>query len=178
MDFFEVIENRRSIRRYKPEPVAREDVLKVIEAGRLAPSWKNGQCWHYLVVGDQKLKDKLGEITNNNPDVTAYQNAAYVMVLCADPALSGNHNAQSYYLVDAGISMEQCVLAAADLGLGMCWTGIFDEPAVKKLLNIPENIRVVALSPLGVPDQQPKPRPRKNIQDVLFENKWGNVFEK
>lgn len=110
--------------------------------------------------------------------MTAYQNAAYVMALCADPALSGNHNAQSYYLVDAGISMEQCVLAAADLGLGMCWTGIFDEPAVKKLLNIPENIRVVALSPLGVPDQQPKPRPRKNIQDVLFENKWGNVFEK
>lgn len=132
MEFFEVIENRRSIRRYKPEPVAREDVLKVIEAGRLAPSWKNGQCWHYLVVGDQKLKDKLGEITNNNPDVTAYQNAAYVIALCADPALSGNHNAQSYYLVDAGISMEQCVLAAADLGLGMCWTGIFDEPAVKK----------------------------------------------
>lgn len=174
MEFFDVIMQRRSIRRYKTEKVGREKVLKVIEAGRLAPSWKNGQCWHYLVVSDPMLKAKIGGTVNNNPDVSAYENASCVIVLCADPSLSGRHNEQNYYLVDAGISMEQCVLAATDAGLGMCWTGIFDEAVLKKLLKIPENIRIVALSPLGVPDQQPKPRPRKTTEEIAFGNYWGD----
>ncbi len=173
MEFFDVIRQRRSIRRYKTEEVGREKMLKVLEAGRLAPSWKNGQSWHYLVVSDSKLKAKLGTLMNNNPDADVYNNAPYIVVLCADPSQSGRHNEQNYYLVDAGISMEQCVLAATAEGLGMCWTGIFDEAALKSLLKIPENIRVVALSPLGVPDQQPKPRPRKTLEEITFGNFWG-----
>lgn len=176
MEFFDVIEQRRSIRRYKSEPVDREDMMKVVEAGRLAPSWKNGQSWRYVVVSDAGLKQKIGEAVKNNPDVTAYQNAPYVIVLCADPSSSGRHNEQNYYLVDAGIAMEQSVLSATDLGLGMCWTGIFDESVLKKMLKIPDNIRIVALSPLGVPDQTPNPRPRKSVEEMAFGNYWGKAL--
>lgn len=176
MDVFDAIEKRRSIRKYKDEEVSLDDMVRVIEAGRLAPSWKNGQCWRYIVVGDKALRKKLGVLVNNNPDVTAYENASYILVLCADPEESGYHNDQHYYLTDAGICMEQSVLAATALGLGTCWLGIFDEKAVKEALKIPDNIRVVALSPLGVPDQEPKARPRKPTSEIAYANYWGETL--
>lgn len=176
MDFFDVIEKRRSIRQYTDAPVSLDDMVRVVEAGRLAPSWKNGQCWRYIVVKDAEIRAEIGTIVNNNPDPSAYTNAPYVLVLCADPDQSGHHNGQDYYMTDVGIALEQSILAAAALGLGTCWIGLFDEEPLKEILNVPEHIRIVALTPLGVPAQDPKPRPRKPTSEIAFSNRWGDAF--
>lgn len=177
MEFFQVLQDRRSIRLYSDQPVSHAQLLQVLEAGRVAPSWENKQCWSYIVVSDPALKARLGEAVHYNPDRSAFEKATYVLVLCANPRLSGNMECKPYYLVDAGITLQQVVLAAAALGLGTCWVGWFDEQPVKDLLNIPENLRVVALTPLGYPAQSPGPRPRKALEKIAFENAWGQPLE-
>jgi nitroreductase len=68
--------------------------------------------------------------------------------------------------------MEHLILAATAEGLGSCWIGAFSEPDVRKLLNVPENLRIVALTPLGVPNETPKPQPRKALKDIVINNKF------
>jgi nitroreductase len=108
--------------------------------------------------------------------------APVVVAACADPKRSGSHNGMDYYLVDVGISMEHLVLAATDLGLGTCWIGGFDEPKVKKTLGVPNNMKVVALTPLGYPaDERPKSesaeqslgnKKRKPLDEMVHRDKW------
>ena len=176
MDLFETIESRRSIRKYTGSPVSDEQLRQVLEAGRLAPSWKNLQCWSIVVVSDPALRKALGEAVSFNPDRTAYERAPYVLALCADPEKSGRMNQMDYYLVDSGIVMEHMVLAAHAMGLGTCCVGWFPEAPVKELLKVPSQLHVVALTPLGVPDQAPAPRPRKRLEDIAWRDSFGKPF--
>lgn len=173
MDLFQAMQNRRSIRAYSDEVVSQEQLLQVLEAGRVAPSWENKQCWSYIVVSDPELKSRLGEAAHYNPDHSAYEKATYVLVLCANPRLSGNMESKPYYMTDAGITLQHVVLAATALGLGTCWVGWFKEEPIKELLGVPENMRVVAITPLGYPAENPGPRPRKALDKIAFENTWG-----
>ncbi|MEM2111163.1 MAG: nitroreductase family protein, partial [Candidatus Bathyarchaeia archaeon] len=132
----EVIRKRRSIRKYLPKPVRKEDIEYVLEAARLAPSWANRQCWRYIVVTDEPLKKKIAQRE-------WIAEAPVIIVGCADPTKSGDREGKPYYMLDMGSSMEHLMLAAAEKGLGTCWIGgQFDEKTVKEALNIPENIRV------------------------------------
>jgi len=161
MELMEAIRNRRSIRRYKPDPVPENVLKEVLEAARLAPSWANRQCWRFIVVKD---KEKRKKITMR--DWAA--EAPVVIVGCADPNASGNKFGQPYYMLDMGIAIEHLMLAATEHGLGTCWIGgQFDEPTVKQVLNIPEGLRVVALTPLGYPDEKPEAKPRKSLHEIL-----------
>jgi len=112
------------------------------------------------------MKEEIGEICRQN----WMAQAPTIIVCCADPLASGIKWDQEYYLVDVGISMEHLVLAATDLGLGTCWVGAFNEKALKKALNVPRHIRVVALTPLGYPDEEPKPKIRKSIDEISHKN--------
>ena len=89
MELFEAIGARRSIRAYTDEAVPEEKIMQILEAGRLAPSWKNWQCWKFILVSDKELRLKLGEAVNNNPNALTYQNAPYFIVVCGDPEQSG-----------------------------------------------------------------------------------------
>jgi len=176
MDFYELVKARRSVRSYKPNPVG-EDILKrVLEAARLAPSWKNLQCWRFIIVSSGEGKAGiLAAIPDTNPAKKAISTAPVTIVLCADPRASGIMGDRYYYLVDAGIAMEHLILAACAEGLGTCWVGVFDEDIVKSNLEIPSEWRVVGLTPLGYPVQAPEPRPRKAMDEVVFHEKWkGN----
>jgi len=171
MDFYDVIRARRSIRAYKDTPVERETVDRILEAGRLAPSWCNRQCWRYIVVSDPQQRAMLGELIDN-PSRACYENAPYALVLCADPSDSGVSNGKEYYLVDCGISMEHVVLAATNEGLATCWVGAFAEYPVRNLLGIPQDVKIVAITPLGYADEDPEPRPRMPIEKMTFEGNW------
>lgn len=174
MNFYEVIEARRSIRRYKPDQVGEEMVSRVLNAARLAPSWKNLQCWRFIVVHREEGKAGiLNAFADSNPGKKAILAAPVMIVLCADPQASGKMGDKEYYLVDAGITMEHLMLAARAEGLGTCWMGEFEEDEVKKALEIPSQWRVVGLTPLGYPDQDPKPRPRKSMEEIVYREKWG-----
>lgn len=166
MELMEVMRNRRSIRKYKAKPVPENDIEYVLQAARIAPSWANRQCWSYIVVTDEDLRKKI-----TMRDWAAQ--APVVIVGCADPTKAGDKDGKPYYMLDMGISMEHLILAAAEKGLGTCWLGgQFDEKTVKETLGVPDNIRVVALTPLGYPDESPPPKERKSLEEMTHRNRW------
>lgn len=179
-DFAEVIGARRAIRRYIDQPVEEEKLQMVLRAARLAPTWANLQCWKIIVVRDAATKQALSDLSNvasggyaANPARKALASAPIVLVACADPQKSGVLNGKAYYLVDVGIVMDHIMLTAASLGLGTCFVGVFDEEGVKRTLGVPQNIEVVALTPLGYPERIPEPRPRKDLQEMVAYERWG-----
>ena len=181
MEFIDLVRKRRSIRKYRSDPVPEEKLRYVLEAARFAPSWGNRQCWKYIIVTDETLRKKIIERASppptdarrpTRPRDWAAQ-APIIIVGCADPAKSGNKEEKQYYLLDMGISMEHTMLAAAEQGLGTCWIGGgFDEAVVKEVLGIPKEIRVVALTPLGYPDETTEPRPRNTFEEITSRNHW------
>lgn len=178
MDFMDVVASRKSVRGYADRPVEEEKLSKVLEAARLAPSWANKQCCRYVVVKDKaKIQELAGGFNG------WLKQAPVIIVACADPKDSGAHDSMNYYLVDVGISMQQLVLAATDMELGTCWIGGFDEAKVKKALGVPENIKVVAMTPLGYPAEKEglgdKLRKtvlgggkRKPLAEIIHQEKW------
>ena len=164
----DVIRSRRSIRKYKPNPVPNADVEDVLEAARLAPSWANSQCWKFIVVKKNSVKQELAKAGNS-----WIEHAPVIIAACADPSKPGTKGDQPYYLVDIGIAMEHLILAAADKGLGTCWIGWFDEAEAKKALGVPENIRLVAMTPLGYPDESPSLRGRKALVDIVCYDEYA-----
>ena len=167
MEFIDVITKRRSVRKFKPDMVSDADIEYVLECARLAPSWANSQCWKFIVVKDEKVKEKLASAGN-----AWIAHAPVIIVVCADPTKPGTKGDQPYYMLDIGIAMEHLILAAADKGLGTCWIGAFDESAAKKALGVPDNIRVVASTPLGYPNETPGQRPRKALKDIMSVDKY------
>ncbi len=168
-----VFEERRSVRRYKDQPVEEEKLQAVLEAARSAPSWANMQCWYYIVVKDPATRSTIAEILEKNPISKGITQAPVLIVACADPEQSGKMGDQSYYLVDIGISLEHLMLEACNQGLGTCWVAWLDEEKLKQVLEVPDNIRIVALTPLGYPDQPPTERRRKPLEEIVFHEKWG-----
>lgn len=167
MEFMEVVRQRRSVRKYRPDPVPQAKLDHVLEAARLAPSWANGQCWTFIVVTDPKVKRRLAEAGNE-----WIEQAPTIVAACADPERSGVKGDQHYYLLDIGIALEHLVLAAADEGLATCWIGWFDEKTAKGALGVPDDVRVVALTPLGYPEEAPEARPRRSLGEIVRRDRW------
>jgi nitroreductase len=162
LKFEEVIEKRRSIRKFKDTPVSRENILKILEAARIAPSASNRQPWHFIVVEDKETIKKLAK------QEWAAKAPAMIVGL-ADQAASPNWCSN-----DLGIAFEHIVLAVTNLGLGACWMGqIGREELVKGLLGIPDNYKVVVVLPLGYPDEAPVPKERKSLDAIVSWEKYG-----
>ncbi|MBJ6800717.1 nitroreductase family protein [Geomonas propionica] len=178
MDLFQAITGRRSIRKFKPVPVEPAKIKQVLNMARLAPSWKNLQCWRFLVLTHPGPRALLAEaFPDDNPGKKAIASAPCIIVVCADPAESGVENGIEYFVADTALAFDHLCLAAHGLGLGTRWMGWFNEEAIKRALDIPEGIRVVGITPLGYPDQSPNPRPRKELAQVAFSEKWGAPYQ-
>lgn len=174
MDLFQTISERRSIRKYCDIPVEDEKLRTVLDAARLAPSWKNMQCWRFLVISDATTKTRLLEaFSAENPGRKGLVMAPLMILVCAEPTESGVENGIDYFVADTAIAFEHLCLAAQALGLGTCWMGLFDEARIKAEAGIPPHIRVVGVTPLGYPDQEPKARPRKELQEIAYLEEWG-----
>jgi nitroreductase len=165
----DVIRRRRSIRKYRPSEIPREHLLEILEAGRLAPSAGNRQPWMFIVVRDPDQRRRLAEAARGQMFIA---DAAAVLVAIADPEASPR-----WCEKDVMIAMENMVLAATELGYGSCYIGAFEEEGVKSLLKIPDGLRVVALLPIGVPDEAPPQRPRKGLNEVFFGEEYGKPLE-
>src|SRR3972149_9546657 len=158
MDLFEAVEKRRSIRKFKPDPIPDKDLKKILEAGRLAPSGGNRQPWSFIIVRKQETKKSLATSANLQQFIA---DADTVVVALGDPAASRN-----LYKQDPMIAIEHIALAATTLGYGTCWIGAFNESEVKEKMKIPENMTVIALLPIGVPNENPPQKPRKAFKEV------------
>ncbi|HWI41506.1 MAG TPA: nitroreductase family protein [Verrucomicrobiae bacterium] len=185
METLEAIRTRRSVRKFSDRPVEPEKLQAVLEAVRQAPSWANLQCWRLVVVQDPEVKRQISELSyvesffapkgyKSNPAKKALAEAPVVVVACANPADSGELHGQQYYLADMGIALQNMMLAAHDQGLGSVYVGVYDEEAICDLLDIPADVRVVGLFPLGYPlDPSVKDGPpRKGLEEVVFHGKW------
>lgn len=169
MDVMTAIRNRRSIRKYKPHMVEDEKLVSVLEAARLSPSASNRQSWRFIVVKDRALKDKLTEAAGYQ---TFVGQAPIVLVACGTDPDGVMKCGQHRYSIDLSIATAYMILAAYEQGLGTCWLGHFDEGKVKEILSIPENVRVVAMTPLGYPDETPAARPRKGLEEVVCYDRY------
>lgn len=176
MTLFEIVEKRRSVRKYKPDPVKEKDLKEILEAGRLAPSASNRQPWSFVVTTDPETKKSLAVASNNQMFIAE---AHVVITALGDPSLyqTAASQAKMFHLRDPMIAIEHVVLAATALGYGTCWIGAFNEAEVKKILKIPERLAVVALLPLGVPDVSPPAKPRKEFREVFFKDSYGVSLE-
>lgn len=150
MDVLEAIKTRRSVRAYSPEPIPAEVMERMRRALRFAPSACNLQPWHFIFVAQAELRRKLAQIAH---DQLWMADAPVIVVACGLPSeaykfMGGRGNSAE---VDAAIAVDHLTLAAVADGLGTCWVGAFDEAAAKKLLQIPRQVKVVAMTPLGYP---------------------------
>lgn len=169
MDVFTAISNRRSIRKYLSKEVETYKIEKILEAGRLSPSAANRQEWKFVVVKDKAIKQQLMAAAHGQ---TSVEEAPVVLVGCAVDASAIMPCGQYTYTVDLSIAFAYMILEAQELGLGTCWLGAFDENAVKKALSIPEEVRVVAMTPLGYPAESPYARPRKPMKEIVSYEKY------
>ena len=169
MDVLTAIKERRSIRKYADKPVEEEKLQKVLEAARLSPSARNQQEWKFIVVKDPETRKKLTEEAIGQPFVGE---APIILVCCGTEPESIMRCGQPRYTVDLSIATAYMILAAYEQGLGTCWLGSFDENKVKEILDIPEGVRVVSITPLGYPDESPAPRPRKELDEIISYDKY------
>ena len=163
MEVMDLIRERRSIRSYDGRVVETEQLKKVLEAGRLAPSARNMQEWKFVVVQGARLA-ALCEACSGQRMV---QEAGTALVICA----AENHMmgcGQPSGTIDCSIALSFMLLQAQELGLGMCWLGAFDADAVKRALDLPQEWMPVAVSPLGYPAEQPAARPRKALEEITL----------
>ncbi len=168
LDVFEAIETRRSVRAFTNEEVSEEEVQKLIDAARRAPSAGNIQPWEFVIVRDAKIKHKLSVAAL---DQTFIKEAPVVIVVCADEARSswgyGSRGASLYCLQDTAAAIQNMLLAACALGLGTCWVGAFHEDEVAKVVNAPMSVRPIAIIPVGHPAEKPRARQKRTLKEIV-----------
>ncbi len=184
METLECIKARKSMRKYKSDPVPLEVLKKVLEALQWAPSWANTQCWEILVVDDAELKVKLQAcLPPFNPSFKAMLEAPLVIVVCGRKGRAGFKKGQAMTIhgdwmsFDCGIASEHLCLAARELGLGTVHVGLMDHKKAKETLGLPEDIEVFEFIPLGYPADEFKGPGRKALAEFVHWNSFGNKKE-
>jgi len=171
MSVLEVVKKRQSIRKYKEDPIPEDVLHRVMEAARLAPSGKNLQPWKFIIVKDQGLKEKLAEAAFGQYFMAK---APLIIVACGFPDECYAHMGRymKSWPIDVTIALEHLILQAQEENLGTCWIGAFEEKQVKPILNVPDEVRVLALTPLGYPDEEPVFRGRKSLEEIVSYDKF------
>ena len=169
MRFQELIKKRYSVRSYKPDPVEDDKLGQVLEAARLAPTAANRQPFQLIVIHTSGREDELRRIYDKPWFVQA------PIVICACTIQSQGwvrRDSRNYCTVDVAIAMDHLILAAADLGLGTCWIGAFDLTATREVLGLPEDVDPIAFTPLGYANDEPKPKTRKPLAELIRYEHW------
>jgi nitroreductase len=170
MNVIDAIKARKSVRRYLEKPIEEEKLLAVLKAGRLAPSASNRQEWRFIIVRNKTTRKKVAEAAYSQ---TFVGKAPAIIVACAETTGHIMMCGQQCYPIDVAIALDHITLAAIELGLGTCWIGAFDEVRVKEILNIPDEIRVVGLMPIGYPiDSSIKEKTRLSLNRIVKYEHW------
>ena len=208
MNVSDAIRTRRSIRKFKPDPVPEEKIKRLLESARLAPSGTNTQPWRFIVVKDGVTKTKLQKAAHNQRHVKL---APVIIACCADLKAFKDFPIRVDELIESGalpertrevfipyikkgmdtvtkdalmvaaaanvaIAVEHIVLQAVEIGLGTCWVRWYEDKEVKEILDIPDHVEVMALLPVGIPDEDPSPRPRLSLDKIVFSEKYGEKY--
>jgi len=148
MDFFEVIRKRRSYRIFNRDKIPEKaKIERILDAARLAPTWANMQGMHYIVVQKPEIVKAIWEAIGQRKKFA--DSPTFIVGTIAEKGSGANGNGLKYFTVDFGICFEHLILAATAEGLATCWIGWFNEKKVKEILKIPDEYRVVGITPLG-----------------------------
>ena len=170
MNIYELISTRKSVRDFQEKEIPKETIIQILNAARLAPSASNRQEWRFIVVQNPETRRCLVDAAKGQKFIGK---APVLLVCCAETDEHMMICGQKCYPIDVAIAMDHIALCAVAEGLGTCWIGRFDEADVKKILEIPKNIRVVELMPLGFPqDPLPKKKDRLPLEKIVKYEKW------
>lgn len=175
------IEMRRSIRKYIDKPVEEAKITQILESARLAPSGNNTQPWHYIIVRSEEMRQKVMEGSHNQK----WMMTAPVFIVCVADVRCRIKDDREVYINDSSpedevkriirdisISVGYMLLEANNAGLGVCWVAEFTQEEIRPVLNIPSDKYVVGVITVGYPDESPKPRPRKNLDNIVHHECW------
>jgi nitroreductase len=169
MQFSELVKKRYSVRSYKPDPVDDDKLEQVLEAARLAPSAANRQPFQLIVIHTAGREAELNRIYAR----PWFVQAPVVICACGNPGQAWvRRDGKSYCDVDVAIAVDHLTLAAADLGLGTCWIGAFDLTSAREILGLPNETEPIAFTPLGYPNDEPKPKTRKSLDELVRYEHW------
>ncbi len=166
MEVLEAIRTRRSVRSFKAEKISDQDVVKILEAARLAPSAGNRQPWTFIYIRDPQV---LRMVKNCSPGFYADATAAIIAGI--------EKKFEKRGLLDVCFAAENMLLAAHALGIGSCPIVSFNGEAIKKIINAPENWETVLVVSLGYPDKVPKPPPKKALSEIVYVDSFGKKWE-
>jgi len=159
---------RRSVRAYTSKEVSEEEVEKLIEAARWAPSAGNIQPWEFVIVTNAETKRRLADAALHQ---TFIEEAPVVIVVCANLERSswgyGSRGVSLYCLQDTAAATENMLLAATALGLATCWVGAFHEDEAAKVINTPRNVRPVAIIPVGRAAEKPTAPRKRSLREIV-----------
>ena len=180
MNFLDLVNKRQSVRKYLDKPVEREKIERCLEAARLAPSANNSQPWSFIVIDDPKLKEAVARNTFDRVisfNRFSLQAPVLILILSVRPSFFSRVGSavkdKQFSLIDIGITAEHLCLQAVEEGLGTCMLLWFNEKGVKKLLNIPPQIRVELIITMGYPESnQIRPKKRKPINQIISYNSY------
>lgn len=168
MNFQELVKSRRSIRQFQEREIPEETVTRLLEAARWAPSAGNLQPWHFFVIKNKEIKERLASEAYGSHWLST---AAVIILICALPEQSavryGKRGESLYCLQDTAAATQNLLLAAKDEGLGACWVGAFDEKAYAEILALPQNMRPVVIIPLGYPAEEDVPPERRPLEEIV-----------
>ena len=169
MEFLEVIKKRRSIRAFENRKVEDDKLMDVLSAGRAAPTSYNNQEFKIVAVRD---KIRIGQLFHACNEQDFVKEAPVVLVCCGTNPEQEMMCGQPSYTIDVSVVATHMMLRATDLGLGTCWLGSFNEKKIKQILDIPDNIRVVTVLPLGYPRFQLAEKSRKPLEELVCFDKY------
>ena len=169
MEILEGILTRRSIRRYSDENISREQMEELLKYGMYAPSARNCQPWHFILLNEPETFLKIEEF---QPHTKMLKHSQWGIAVCGDDALS---HTPEYWPVDCAAATENILIAAHGMGFGAVWLGIYPREeriaAMKELLKLPTNVHAFSLIAVGMPDQQ-LPQPERFKPERIHINKW------
>lgn len=169
MDVYETILTRRSIRKYKKQPIPEEVIEKLLHAGFCAPSAGNQQPWHFVILDDRKI---LNVIHTFHPSARMLTEADKAILVCGDLHLE---KFKGYWMIDCAAATENILLAGHSLGFGCCWLGLYPREGrvlgMRKLLQLPAHIIPFSLISLGYPAES-KPSEERYHNERIHRNKW------
>jgi nitroreductase len=170
MEFFELIEARYSVRAYTSQPVEDEKLHKILRAAQIAPTAANRQPFQLIAVHTAGREKELGRIYHK----LWFVQAPLIIAACAISTQAWVRKSDSFNarLVDVAIVMDHLILAATDLGLGTCWVAAFNVAAAREVLGLPSEVEPVIFTPLGYPADQPGPKSRKPLAELVRYEKW------
>ncbi|MFZ7131830.1 MAG: nitroreductase family protein [Eubacteriales bacterium] len=172
MLFKDLAAQRYSVRTYEDKAVQKESIIQLLEAARMAPSAHNNQPWHFIVLTERSIKTSIATETYSKEWL---QKAPVIIVVCGDHSKSWKRNDQKDHCdIDIAIAVDHITLAATEIGLGTCWVCKFDAKKCHALLDLPEDLEVIALLPIGYPaDDKGPEKKRLNLEAYVSFEKYN-----